>query len=86
MSREVELIALLESGSKVPLKVKGVTHFAWYVPKEDFGWKHTRTFSPIVSNSIYRASGDLVISLNEFDKDWEIDYEYQEPERTEETT
>lgn len=70
--KEQELEKRILGGERVPLLMKGVVHFAWNMPKEDFGFKHTLTFSPMVKSKIYRTYNDLLFSLSEIDPNWEI--------------
>lgn len=69
---------LVSSPDRVAIQIRDVVHFAWWKPKEEFGWKHTKTFSPIMANKIYRSFEDLVHSLNDMHEGWSIIEDYQE--------
>ncbi|AHY26641.1 hypothetical protein vB_AbaM_Acibel004_26 [Acinetobacter phage vB_AbaM_Acibel004] len=70
--REQELEKRVLKGEKVPVLMKGVIHYAWYMPKEDFGFKHTLTYSPMVTNRICRSFNDLLYRMSEVDPNWVI--------------
>lgn len=76
--RDVELGKRVRSGEKVPILLKGVLHHAWYMPKEAFGWKHSLTHSPIVTNKIHRTYEDLLFNLADVDQNWSITEEVED--------
>ena len=81
--REVKLEERIRAGERVPVLMKGVVHFVWHKPKEDFGFKHTLTFHPHEKNRICRSVNDLLFSMSEIDSGWSITEVVEEVEEIE---